>query len=201
MYWKTQERQKAMGPMATIIVLYFVMSIGLTFGSRCEAISSQQDQENTSAAASGSESSSGGQRPPAEKSGKELSLSELVETLHQQVNEFRRAQGLKPLTFNPIISAQAREHSVDMARSGNTISHRRFDERLKEIREKLPYRGAAENVAISVGYENPAREAVEGWKKSPGHRKNMLGDYSLTGIGVARSQQGQYFFTQIFLEP
>jgi uncharacterized protein YkwD len=58
---------------------------------------------------------------------------------------------------------------------------------------------AAENVAANIGYKNPAREAVEGWKNSQEHRKNMLGDYDLTGIGVARSPQGLYFFSQIFL--
>ena len=44
-------------------------------------------------------------------------------------------------------------------------------------------------------------QAVEGWSKSPEHRKNMLGNFSLTGIGVAQGQEGRYFFTQIFIEP
>jgi uncharacterized protein YkwD len=42
---------------------------------------------------------------------------------------------------------------------------------------------------------------VDGWKNSPEHRKNMLGDFSLTGIGIAQSNDGGYFFTQIFIEP
>jgi hypothetical protein len=29
----------------------------------------------------------------------------------------------------------------------------------------------------------------------------MLGDFTLTGIGIAESEQGRYFITQIFLEP
>jgi uncharacterized protein YkwD len=55
--------------------------------------------------------------------------------------------------------------------------------------------------ALSVGHEDPARTVVEGWRKSPEHRKNMLGAFSLTGIGVAQSKNGGYFFTQIFIEP
>ena len=54
---------------------------------------------------------------------------------------------------------------------------------------------------MNVGYKDPARAAVEGWKNSPGHRKNMLGKFSLTGIGIARGKKGAYFFTQIFIEP
>ena len=128
-------------------------------------------------------------------------FAEIIESIHQQVNEFRQAQGRQPLRLNPVISAQARQHSAQMARKGSAISHAGFEDRLKKIGEKLPYRAGAENVAASIGYENPARTAVEGWKTSPGHRKNMLGDFTLTGIGIAQSEQGKYFITQIFLKP
>ena len=37
-------------------------------------------------------------------------------SIHQQVNELRGAQRLKPLTLNSIISVQAKEHSIDLAR-------------------------------------------------------------------------------------
>lgn len=141
------------------------------------------------------------QTASAAPSAKDEQYSELVNRVHRQVNEFRREHGLKPLTLDPIISAEAREHSAEMARSGKTISHRGFNQRLEDIRKKIPYRAAAENVAAAVGYEDPARTVVEGWKKSPEHRKNMLGDFSLTGIGVAQGKDGTYFFTQIFIKP
>jgi uncharacterized protein YkwD len=141
------------------------------------------------------------QEPPAAGSEKDAHLSQLVQIIHQEVNEFRRSHNLKPLMLNTIISSQAQQHSVEMARSGDTISHRGFGERLKEIRKKISYRAGAENVATNGGYKNPAQEAVEGWKNSPEHRKNMLGDYSLTGIGVAQNGRGEYFFTQVFLKP
>ncbi|HEY2918386.1 MAG TPA: CAP domain-containing protein [Candidatus Binatia bacterium] len=132
---------------------------------------------------------------------KDEQYSELVNSVHRQVNEFRREHGLKPLTLDPSISAEAREHSAEMARSGKTLGHRGFNQRLEDIRKKIPYRAAAENVAAAAGYEDPARTVVEGWKNSREHRKNMLGDFSLTGIGVAQSSNGTYFFTQIFVEP
>ena len=132
---------------------------------------------------------------------KEARYPELVEIIHKEVNEFRRSQGLKPLELNPIISAQARAHCGQMARSGESISHRGFDLRMKEIGKKLAFPTAAENVATNFGYENPGSRAVEGWRNSPGHRKNMLGDFTLTGMGVARSRQGAHYYTQIFLKP
>jgi uncharacterized protein YkwD len=134
-------------------------------------------------------------------SGKDKENAKIVAAVHRLVNEFRQEQGLKPLTLDPIISAEASEHSAAMARNGGSISHRGFKQRLEDIRKRIPYRAAAENVALNVGYGNPERAAVEGWKNSPEHRKNMLGEFSLTGIGIAQSRGGGYFFTQIFVEP
>ena len=88
-----------------------------------------------------------------------------------------------------------------MARNAAGISHRAFKQRLQDIGDKVPYRAAAENVEANAGYDDPARAAVEGWKESPEHRRNMLGDFSLTGIGIAGSEQGGLFFTHIFVQP
>jgi uncharacterized protein YkwD len=182
--------------MRVAIALYFAAWIGLIVEVRNVSAIAQEKQSLTSSdslpirrtAFAG---------PPA----KEEHYSDLVGRVHREVNEFRRVHGLKPLTLDPRISAQAREHSADMVRKGKTISHSGFNQRLQEIGKKIPYRAAAENVAASVNYKNPAQMAVEGWKNSPGHRKNMLGDFSLTGIGIAQSKDGGYFFTQIFLKP
>jgi uncharacterized protein YkwD len=43
-----------------------------------------------------------------------------------------------------------------------------------------------------------AREVVDGWLKSPGHKRNIEGDFTLTGIGIASDKQGNIYFTQIF---
>jgi uncharacterized protein YkwD len=43
-----------------------------------------------------------------------------------------------------------------------------------------------------------ARIVVRGWLDSPGHRRNLQGNYALTGIGVVRSANGEYFATQLY---
>ena len=181
---------------AAVIFLCAVVSVALSIHARNISTLSQNQLSITSSALSPVRPTAYA-APPV----KDEHYSELVNRVHQQVNEFRRNHGLKPLTIDPIISAEATEHSADMAGNGKAISHRGFNQRLEDIRKEIPYRAAAENVAASVGYENPARRAVEGWKNSPEHRKNMLGDFSLTGIGIAQSKEGTPFFTQIFLKP
>jgi uncharacterized protein YkwD len=178
------------------LALSLAVCAGLIVPIRDISLFRQQKQSITT-----SESRSFRRTAAAAPAAKDDQYSELVNRVHRQVSEFRREHGLKPLTLDPTISAEAREHSVAMARSGKTVSHRGFNQRLEDIRKKIPYRAAAENVAAAAGYEDPVRTVMEGWEKSPDHRKNMLGDFSLTGIGVAQSNNGTYFFTQIFVEP
>jgi uncharacterized protein YkwD len=60
----------------------------------------------------------------------------------------------------------------------------------------------AENVAYSSGgstatAEDVAKMFVNMWKNSAGHRRNMLGNYQILGVGVTKSGN-RYYATQIF---
>lgn len=125
----------------------------------------------------------------------------LEQSVHTQINKYRQSQGLAPLTLNATISAQARAHSQAMAQGKVPFSHQGFEARVRVISQKVPYRGAAENVAYNQGYRDPATQAVQGWLKSPGHLKNIQGrQFNLTGIGVAKNAKGEYYLTQIFIQ-
>jgi uncharacterized protein YkwD len=119
-------------------------------------------------------------------------------SIHRQINQYRRSHNLPPLEFDPVISAQARIHSQEMAKIG-TISHEGFNERLESVAETISYQSAAENVAFNQGYPQPGAIAVKGWIESPGHHHNIIGRYNATGIGVAQNAKGEYYFTQIFV--
>jgi uncharacterized protein YkwD len=85
-----------------------------------------------------------------------------------------------------------------MAKKKITFSHDGFSRRVKRISRFLPYSMAAENVAYNKGYSDCAQKAVQSWLKNTKHRKNIRGDYRLTGIGVAKNPEGVYYFTQVF---
>ena len=119
--------------------------------------------------------------------------------VHQQVNQYRQSLNLPPLQLNSLISEQARLHSERMASKSSSFSHNGFSQRIQIISRQIPYRSAAENIAYNQGYTNPVSIAVKGWIKSPEHHKNMIGNFNLTGIGIAKNSQGEYYFTQIFI--
>ena len=124
----------------------------------------------------------------------------LIETVHQQLNQYRKSQNLPPLNLNAAISQQAEIHSQNMAQQTVEFGHHGFKARIKALSDRISYGSAAENVAHDRGYDNPAARAVAGWLDSKRHRQNIVGDYNLTGIGVAKNQQGEYYFTQIFIQ-
>ena len=126
-------------------------------------------------------------------------INDLELLAHQKVNQYRQSKNLPLLKLDKVISQQARIHSQNMAQGKLPFSHQGFENRIKAISLEISYSSAAENVAYNQGYRDPVEKAVEGWIKSPGHHKNMIGNHSLTGIGIAKNSQGEYYFTQIFL--
>ncbi|ACK72179.1 SCP-like extracellular [Gloeothece citriformis PCC 7424] len=126
-------------------------------------------------------------------------LTSLEAKIYDQINQYRRSKNLSPLEVNNTIAQQAKIHSERMAAKTVPFSHQGFEERIQKIANTIPYQGAAENIASNQGKSDPAITAVQGWLKSPGHLKNIEGNFNLTGVGVAQNSQGEYYFTQIFI--
>ncbi len=132
------------------------------------------------------------------------SIADLEKATHEQINKYRVSKKLPPLSVDPRITQQARIHSENMASGKVKFSHDGFDGRAKAILSEgsanaIPYQSVAENVAYNMGFSDPVRNAVDGWIKSDGHRKNMEGQFNLTGIGIAKNAKGEYYFTQLFV--
>ena len=112
------------------------------------------------------------------------------------VNQYRHSKRLPPLQINHLESTVAEQHSRDMASGRTPFGHEGFNQRSAYLNKKMgPIRVVAENVASG---QMSAREVVDGWLHSPGHRRNIEGDFKLTGIGLARGSRGMIYFTQIF---
>lgn len=122
----------------------------------------------------------------------------LEQAVFQQVNAYRARQRLPALRWEERLAQQARRHSQAML-THSGFGHAGFEQRLAAI--GIPWSSAAENVAYSQGVLDPATHAVQDWLNSPGHRSNLVGPFTLTGVGAARNARGEVTFTQIFLRP
>lgn len=113
------------------------------------------------------------------------------------INAYRKKKGLGALSTLEIANQQATLHSKNMALKKTAFSHNGFEQRIATISKTAgTMRAAAENVAYG---QLSAKEVVDGWINSPGHRKNIEGNYTLTGIGVYRNNKGVIFYTQLFM--
>jgi uncharacterized protein YkwD len=119
-----------------------------------------------------------------------------VTAILAQVNKYRKKHGMHALKMNDELNAVARKHSVSMASGRRKLGHAGFKQRQLDISRFLKYSSIAENVAYGP---TTASELVGLWANSPSHRQNMLGNYTYTGIGIAKNRQGRIFYTQIFL--
>ena len=127
------------------------------------------------------------------------SLTEkLTEDVLKYTNQYRKSKGLATLEMRDDLNAIARKHSEDMASGRTSFGHNGYNQRVAKIKKTVrPYDGlVAENVVYGA---SNGKEAFDIWKRSSGHRKNMLGNYKYIGIGTARSKKGVIYYTQIFV--
>lgn len=110
------------------------------------------------------------------------------------INEHRLSLNLNTLSFNSTSYYYAGEHTAYMISKGHT-SHAKFGERAKSIADKTGAEFVAENVAKDYV---TIEEALEAWLDSPGHRKNIEGDYTHSALSIQTNENGDMYFTQIF---
>lgn len=138
-------------------------------------------------------------------------LQQVESLVVERTNAFRAEQGLAPLRRNRELDASARAYAALMTRLG-TLSHEADGTTAGQRAAASGYEHCviAENIArqySSLGFATGelGRGLVEGWKGSPGHRKNMVdGDVTETGVAIAhRSWKGipDYFAVQLFGRP
>lgn len=121
--------------------------------------------------------------------------------LFHDVNSYRRSQGGSDLQRHPGLDQLAQRHSEYLLKNrgtfslnGKNVSHIGFEGRSLVARERLQMTSFSENVVAGQGSKN----LVELWKGSKDHHKNMLDEWTHTGIGVAVGSDGMVFATQLF---
>jgi uncharacterized protein YkwD len=126
--------------------------------------------------------------------------SHLVEAVVDAHNNRRSRSDRKPLASNPMLQAAAIDHARDMARR-RKMSHKGSDGSSPFDRMKghgYVFVEAAENVAY--GFDD-VDSVMDGWMKSPGHRRNILGNFSEIGVGRAIASDGASYWCVTFGTP
>jgi len=136
-------------------------------------------------------------------------LARVTQLIIERTNQFRKSEGRAEVAANNKLSTAAHSFASYMSRTlryGHTADGSKSADRA--AKEGYEYCLIAENIAYaykSTAFtaEDLAKQFVDGWEKSPGHRKNMLEpDATETGVAVARNAESGYFFAvQMFGRP
>jgi uncharacterized protein YkwD len=124
------------------------------------------------------------------------SRQEYAKKTFDYTNAFRIKRGLSKLTWNNGLATRAEEHSKNMALGKVKCGHAGFKKRIAHVPNIALT--AAENVFMCNMQGDIAKICVDSWIESPGHLKNVLGNFNNCGIGVYKNAKGFWYFTQIF---
>ena len=102
-----------------------------------------------------------------------------------QINRYRSANKLKPLSVSPEYDKLAHEHNLAMQKA-DKLSHDGFKDRFQ--------RAKAGTCVENVGWNNqtPVLQ-FQGWKNSSGHNKNMLKP-GISKVGINKAGPYVTFF-------
>ena len=126
----------------------------------------------------------------------DTSVTSYEQEVIRLVNEIRKENGLKALTYDWELGRVARYKSQDM-KDNKYFAHNSpvYGTPFQMIKNfGISYRSAGEYIA--KGYATP-QAVVNGWMNSSGHRTNIL-NASYTHIGVGYVAGGNYW-TQMFI--
>jgi len=138
---------------------------------------------------------------PSSSEGAKLKLSEDEQRVLDLTNQAREKEKLPPLRPNALLFAAARGHSANMARQGkmdHVLDGKNPGDRVKAAGYRYSWVG--ENIASTDGAA--VAEVFKEWMESKSHREHVLGDhFEETGIGIARNDKGDVYYTQVFASP
>lgn len=137
-------------------------------------------------------------------------LPKVEAAILEMTNAYRAQEGRGAVSVNVALQKAARQYAEHLAR-GKDFSHTADGREPAERAKSAGYRMCqiAENLSLNLdsrGFEARAlaRQAVEGWINSPGHRANLVAP-SVTeiGIAVARAvdQHPKYVTVQLLARP
>lgn len=113
-------------------------------------------------------------------------------------NQYRAKNGRKAVTMDNTLAFVASYRSAEMAQK-DILSHTRPNgSKFYDLAKKygVSYTFIGENIGA---YQMSAKEVVDAWYNSAGHRANMLStNYTKIGVGIGLTSDGYYYWTQIF---
>ena len=122
-------------------------------------------------------------------------MSAYEQEIFDLINQYRQENGKALLIWNSEVQRVSTEHNNNMAEGVTGFGHDLFEQRASALQTSINARSVAENVARG---QRSAQEVVSGWLNSPGHKKNIDGEYLYASLSAQKNSRGEWYYTQIF---
>jgi uncharacterized protein YkwD len=113
------------------------------------------------------------------------------------INNYRASIGLNTLEKINHVSYKSEEHDNYMI-TNNVVNHDDFVARSENIIKVLGASRVSENIAYNY---NSAKGAFDAWMNSPGHKENIVGEFTHFGLAIRENPvNGRKYYTNIFVK-
>jgi uncharacterized protein YkwD len=125
---------------------------------------------------------------------------EIKKEVLRHSNIYRKSQNRGLLQVKSELNKIAQKHSDDMASGRVDFSHAGFQDRFNAVKKYAPFPvSVAENLYATFDSREVGKASVKAWIQSPGHEKNLRGNFTYSGIGVSKSSSGEFFVVQLYV--
>lgn len=140
---------------------------------------------------------------------------QITQAVFEKTNGVRKEKGLAALSRHNELDMLSKLHSDNMVKH-NFFAHEDHEGASPSDRAdalNFSWTSIAENIGQVPWFQNvtgcgDTRSAdaiatcvVEGWRNSPGHYANMIGDFQEIGVGITFNKDSIVYFTQVFRNP
>lgn len=130
-----------------------------------------------------------------QKNSNDLTPEAILRRLFELVNEVRSEYKITPLQFNSDLAFKAGEHACNMSTNIVPFGHAGFYERQAHAALAINF---SENVAKIPESNDPAQDLIVYWISRPSSISRIISTFTHTGIGIAASDDGYWYCTQLF---
>jgi len=125
---------------------------------------------------------------------------EIKKEVLRHSNIYRKSQKRGTLQVKSELNKIAQRHSDNMAAGRVAFSHDGFQGRFNSVKKYANFPvSVAENLYATYDPKEVGKSSVLAWIDSPGHKKNLRGNFIYSGIGVSKSSSGEYFVVQLYV--
>lgn len=118
----------------------------------------------------------------------------ITDEILKLVNEHRTSIDKSTMERSSLADELAEDHTRYMIEISD-LNHDNLNDRGQQLVREVGARSWAENVAVG---QQSAKQVMDSWLNSLGHKRNIEGDYTHIGIAAIKNDNGSYYYTQLF---